>query len=66
MLKLYPNNLKERYNLTNTSDIIDILDQIGRKIGALKNKEIDYDRVYNVIIKDLREGLLGKVTFDEI
>lgn len=66
MLKVYPNNLKERYNLTNTSDIIDILDQIGRKIGALKNKEIDYDRVYNVIIKDLREGLLGKVTFDEI
>lgn len=39
MLKLYPNNLKERYNLTNTSDIIDILDQIGRKIGALKTKK---------------------------
>ena len=62
----YPDNLKERYNLTNTTDLLTTLDQIGQKIGAQKNKETDYERVYQRIIKDLQEGYLGKVTFDEI
>ena len=66
MLSDYPDNLKNRYNITNTEDIVDILDQIGNKVGAIKNKETDYDRVYKKIIKDLQDGYLGKVTFDNI
>ena len=64
MLKLYPQNIKERYNITNEEDIVDILDQIGKKIGAIRNHETDYDKVYTTVLKDLREGYLGKVTFD--
>lgn len=64
MLKLYPQNIKERYNLTNEEDIVDILDAIGKKIGAIRNHETDYEKVYTTILKDLREGYLGKVTFD--
>jgi len=66
MLKLYPDQIIARYNLTNTKDIIEILDQIGKKIGAIKNGETDYEKVYTIILKDLREGYLGRVTFDEI
>jgi len=66
MLKLYPDQIINRYNLTKTDDIVDILDQIGKKIGAIKNGETDYDKVYTIILKDLREGYLGRVTFDEI
>ncbi|MBR7041886.1 MAG: ribosome biogenesis GTPase YlqF [Bacilli bacterium] len=66
MLKLYPDNLKTRYKLTNTTDIVDILDEIGKRIGAIRNKETDYDKVYVTILKDLREGYLGKVTFDRL
>ena len=66
MLKLYPDQIINRYNLTKTDDIVDILDQIGKKIGAIKNGETDYDKVYTIILKDLREGHLGRVTFDEI
>ena len=66
MLKLYPDNIKNRYNITDTSDIVIILDQIGKKIGAIRNKETDYDKVYMTILKDLREGYLGKVTFDRL
>ena len=66
MLKLYPDQIINRYNLKETTDIVDILDQIGSKIGAIRNKEIDYDKVYTTILKDLREGYLGKITFDEI
>ena len=47
-------------------DIIIILDAIGKKIGALRNSETDYDRVYKRVIKDLQDGYLGKVTFDKI
>lgn len=64
MLKEYSDNIKERYNLTNEEDIIDILDNIGKKIGAIRNKETDYDKVYITVLRDLRDGRLGKVTFD--
>lgn len=64
MLREYPDNIKNRYNITNEVDIVDILDTIGKKIGAIKNKETDYDKVYDRVIKDLRYGYLGQVTFD--
>ena len=64
MLKLYPNQIKERYNIETETDIVDILDKIGKKIGAIRNNETDYEKVYTIILKDLREGYLGRVTFD--
>ena len=64
LLRLYPDNIKERYNLTTETDIVDILDKIGLKIGAIRQGETDYDKVYQTVLKDLREGYLGKVTFD--
>ena len=64
MLKYYPDNIKSRYNLSNEEDIVDILDSIGKKIGAFRNGETDYDKVYQVVMKDLKDGYLGQVTFD--
>ena len=64
MFKYYPDNIKARYNIDNNNDIVETLDLIGKKIGAIKNNEVDYDKVYDRILKDLREGYLGKVTFD--
>ena len=66
MLRLYPEQIISRYNLCVSEDVVDMLDQIGKKIGAIKNGEIDYEKVYTIILKDLREGYLGRVTFDEI
>ena len=60
----YPDNLKDRYNLDKINDDLEVIEDIGRRIGAIRNKEIDYDRVYSTILKDLREGYLGNVTFD--
>ena len=65
MLKLYPNNIKARYKLTDTSDPLSILDTIGKNTGSLQKNEVDYDKVYTTVLKDLREGYLGNVTFDE-
>lgn len=66
MLNDYSENIINRYNITEKDDILVILDQIGKKIGAIRNNETDYDRVYLKVIKDLQDGYLGKVTFDEI
>lgn len=65
MLNDYSENIINRYNITEKDDILVILDQIGKKIGAIRNNETDYDRVYLKVIKDLQDGYLGKVTFDE-
>ena len=64
MLKYYPDDIKSRYNLGDEEDIVDILDSIGKKIGAFRNGETDYDKVYQVVMKDLKDGYLGQVTFD--
>lgn len=66
MLSSYEDNIRNRYNITEKEDIIIILDEIGKKMGAIKNNETDYERVYIKVIKDLQDGYLGKVTFDEI
>lgn len=64
MFKLYPDNIISRYGVNNDEDIVNILDGIGKKIGAVKNGEVDYDRVYTKVLRDLRDGYLGKITFD--
>ena len=66
MLSLYEDNIRNRYNITEKEDIVVILDQIGKKLGAIRNNETDYERVYTKVIKDLQDGYLGKVTFDEL
>ena len=64
MKKEYSDNINNRYGISGIDDIVSILDKIGKDIGAIKNNEIDYDRVYKTILNDLRDGYLGKVTFD--
>lgn len=69
LYKKYKNNLKERYGINDfdIDDVIPTYDTIGKKRGCLiKGGEVDYDKVSSIIIKDLREGRLGKVTFDEV
>jgi len=66
MDKLYKNELYNKYNIKE-EDFKD-LEVLYKKIGIKKNiigKEVDYDRIYKVVINDLRSGVLGKVTFDE-
>lgn len=68
MFDNYPNSLIDRYGLDylDEEDYTDAYELIGRKRGCLvKGNEVDYNKVSNIIIKDLRDGYLGKVTFDE-
>ena len=63
--KYYPNYLKERYNIDEYEDIVDALDMIGKRRGCLiKGGEVDYDKVYSVVINDIKDGLIKNITFD--
>ena len=64
----YRDNLFNRYGsfVLDEEDYTDAYEFIGRKRGCLiKGNEVDFDKVSNIIIKDLKEGYLGRVTFDE-
>lgn len=66
--ELYPNYLEKRYGITIVSDdIIATLEEIGNRRGAkISGGKIDYDKVYSIIIRDLKEGLIGPVTLDRL
>ena len=68
MYKLYPDKLKERYGIEELDeDFVEAYELIGRRRGALSRGGIvDYDKVSDLIIKDLKNGYFGKVTFDRI
>ena len=69
MQKLYPSKLEERYGITaiNFSNIEETLDKIAKKRGALKKGGIaDYQKVYYIIIRDLKDGNLGSITLDRL
>jgi len=68
LLKYYPNILKERYKIDDINDdFIETLEIIGRKRGCIvKGNEVDYDKVINIIISDIKQGVIKGVTFDRL
>lgn len=68
MYELYPESLKERYGIESLSeDLIEEYDIIaGRRGALLKGGIADYNKVSLIIIRDLQNSYLGKVTFDRL
>ena len=66
IFELYPEKLKDRYGLDSLDeDFIEAYETIGKKRGALsKGGSVDYDRVSNIIIRDLNNGYFGDITLD--
>ncbi|MBU1094251.1 MAG: ribosome biogenesis GTPase YlqF [Firmicutes bacterium] len=63
----YSNRLRERYNIESEDDFVEMLDMIGKQRGALlKGAEIDYQRVYTIILTDIRNKQLGGLSFDRL
>jgi ribosome biogenesis GTPase A len=63
----YPHRLHKRYDLSVETEMTheEILEYIGRKRGAvIKGGEINLDRVYQIILTDIRTNQLGALTFD--
>ena len=52
------------YNVTEDMDNVEILDTIGKNKNYIRNKEVEYERVYELILNDLRNLRLGRITLD--
>ncbi len=62
----YPKRLSERYGLTTVGDdILHVFNQIGslRKVYTTGGA-VEYDKVAELIVRDIRNEYLGKLTFD--
>lgn len=62
----YPGRMKERYQISHLSEeIIETFDHIGKiRHVHISGGEIDYDQVAEIIVRDIRNQQLGKLTFD--
>ncbi|MGI2327210.1 ribosome biogenesis GTPase YlqF [Planococcus sp. YIM B11945] len=62
----YPERLKERYGLEEIDEeIVNVFDHIAkRRHISMVNGEVDYEMVAEIIIRDIRNQHLGRVTFD--
>lgn len=65
-LKLYyPKRLFNRYGIKDETNFIEMLETIGKQRGALlKGAQIDYQRVYAIVLRDIRNKQLGGLSFD--
>ena len=68
LYKYYPDKLKERYGVEDMdADYEDVYMVIAKKRGCLRQGgNIDYDRINQIIMADMRSGMIKGVTFDRI
>ena len=68
LAKTSPEILKEQYNIENPDqDPQVLLEQAGRRRGCLlPGGNIDFDRAEMVVLRDFRNGKLGRITLDQI
>ncbi len=75
----YSNLLIEKYKLDKTEieemqknydenqAILDVMEQIGRKRGALvSGGRVDNKKVSNILLQDFREAKIGKITLEKV
>lgn len=65
----YKSKLIARYDLGeyNIDDVVSIYDQIGKKRGCImRGNEIDYEKVTDVILRDVLENYFGPVSFETV
>lgn len=68
LFELYPEKLEERYGITELDeDYIETYDMIASRRGALTRGGVaDYEKVSNIIVRDLKNGYFGNITLDRL
>jgi ribosome biogenesis GTPase A len=62
----YPERLKERYSLDDIpEEIVALFDAIGKRRGCLvSGGAVDYDKVSEIVLHDIRTEKLGRISFE--
>ena len=66
LYEYYPEILKQRFGIESIDgDFVETLELIGKKRGCLiRGGEIDYDKVINIIMNEIKSGIIKNITFD--
>ena len=63
--ELYPNSVKERYNVEWQESMAAVLEEIARVRGCfLKGETLDLKKAADLIVDDFRSGRLGRMTLE--
>ncbi|HEX6593915.1 MAG TPA: ribosome biogenesis GTPase YlqF [Bacillota bacterium] len=68
MMTHYPNQLESRYETElDIDDMWETFIAIGKKRGALESGgRVNFDKVAEIVLRDLRVGKLGKITLERV
>lgn len=67
LVLIAPEALTNRYGVSVQDEPLVIMENIGKRRGAIvKGAEIDYTKVANIILDEFRKGVLGKITLETI
>lgn len=59
--------LEKRYKIDSNKETIEIMDEIAKKTGSIvRNQEIDYFKVSNIIFDDFRKLRIGRITLEKV
>lgn len=65
VLQRYPGRLAERYNITESGDVIACMEQVGQRRGCLTGgKQVDFNKVSKLVITEIREAKLGAISWE--
>ncbi|MCM1052691.1 MAG: ribosome biogenesis GTPase YlqF [Ruminococcus sp.] len=65
--RYYPSILQDRYGIEPNNIELDfekIYNELGRRMGAMRNGEADYERISNRIINDIKDEYIKGIVFD--
>lgn len=60
--KFYPDALNERFGISDLSDFEKVIQDICSRRGLLN----DYERAYALLLKEFKDGKLGRITLDKV
>ena len=63
--KYYPNALKDRFDIDDLSDSIEVAHKVAIRRGLITSGEHDLDRANFLILKEFKEGKLGRITLEK-
>jgi len=67
LIKAYPKNLEQRYQVSIQEDPYQLLAAIAlSKKWLIKNEQIDYTRAYATILNEIRNEKLGRITWEKV
>lgn len=64
--EFYPNSLKERFLISSIESDQEVTEAIARKRGLISSGKLDLDKAQKLLVKEFKDGLLGRITLERI